>query len=529
MSLGTVAVWWLGAAWASPTQNVILGGDWGGGDLNLQDGDVLEGVFTNIDELRIPTDATVYVQRDVRLEVYANRIVVDGVLDGTGAGLAGGGLAQAGAFNGGNGQGPGRGLAGLAGPCVHGGGGGGGGHGGPGGDGSYYFANVQGQGGGGYGDPEDPALIEFGSGGGGGGSGCDQPSGGGGRGGGALILVASLIDIEGEVSADGQPGQPGQQWSGGGGGGSGGEILLDGGAIEGAGLVSARGGNGGSAVQGIWGLAGGGGGGGGGRIKIRYGVLSVDLVTSVGGGQRGQDQPGMFAAPGSNGQPGSMFTELTDPDIDDDGILVPEDNCPDVPNVDQADRDGDGYGDACDPCPDDPIDADGDGVCDSVDACPGGDDNADADGDGQADLCDCAPDDGLAMTDGVELCDEVDNDCDGLVDEPGAEGERSFFADLDGDGFGDPGTTRFGCEQPLNFIEDGSDCDDDSPLAFPGGDEVCDGLDNDCDGEVDPGCPSEDEVVREGCGCGPATGPTPAGGLLLVGLLGLARRRIGRH
>ena len=63
-----------------------------------------------------------------------------------------------------------------------------------------------------------------------------------------------------------------------------------------------------------------------------------------------------------------------------------------------------------------------------------------------------------------ELCDEQDNDCDGERDE-------GLDEDLDGDG----------------FSVCAGDCDDEEPLALPGGEEVCDGIDNDCDGETDPG------------------------------------------
>jgi MYXO-CTERM domain-containing protein len=221
-----------------------------------------------------------------------------------------------------------------------------------------------------------------------------------------------------------------------------------------------------------------------------------------------------------------VFFDLLDPDADDDGVLVPYDNCPNDPNPDQDDQDADGIGDACDACPADPLDADGDGVCDGVDVCPGFDDTLDFDGDGQADGCDCAPEDGAQTTDGVERCDGLDNNCDGVVDPPDSEGALPFHPDLDGDGFGDEQTVRLQCEAPLNFIAEAGDCDDNLPTIHPESPEVCDGVDNDCDGTVDPGCATlggeEPKKGRWSCATG---SPAGAGGAALLLLAAIARRR----
>lgn len=94
---------------------------------------------------------------------------------------------------------------------------------------------------------------------------------------------------------------------------------------------------------------------------------------------------------------GQAWAQCTDPgDVDTDGdtIMDSQDNCINVPNLDQADADGDGAGDVCDVCPDDPDDdADGDDLCGDVDNCPSKANagQADADADGVGDDCDHCP------------------------------------------------------------------------------------------------------------------------------------------
>lgn len=108
----------------------------------------------------------------------------------------------------------------------------------------------------------------------------------------------------------------------------------------------------------------------------------------------------------------NLWAYFTTLDTDTDGVLDNADNCDFMSNVDQADADGDGNGDVCDPCPSDADnDVDFDGVCGDIDNCPMqlNADQADGDGDGAGDLCDVCPADAFDDADGDMLCADVDN------------------------------------------------------------------------------------------------------------------------
>jgi hypothetical protein len=78
-------------------------------------------------------------------------------------------------------------------------------------------------------------------------------------------------------------------------------------------------------------------------------------------------------------------------------------------------------------------------------------------------------------------CDDTNNQLN-LVD--------MYYVDADGDGFGDEATGVETCAQPANTITVGGDCDDSNDQIYPGATEICDELDNDCDGNTDEGLPT---------------------------------------
>jgi len=131
-------------------------------------------------------------------------------------------------------------------------------------------------------------------------------------------------------------------------------------------------------------------------------------------------------------------------------------------------------------------------LCDGVDNdCNGLIDEAhDDDLDGWS-VCsgDCDDNDPMVHPGGMEICNAIDDDCDGGVDDlENLPGCIDYYQDGDGDGYGAIGAHRCLCEPDVvgGFVAEGvGDCDDAAADVYPGADEVCDGVDNDCDGIVD--------------------------------------------
>jgi len=120
---------------------------------------------------------------------------------------------------------------------------------------------------------------------------------------------------------------------------------------------------------------------------------------------------------------------------------------------------------------------------------------------------DCNDRDNTIYKGAPELCDGLDNNCDGQVDE-GLPYTKVWYLDADGDGFGRTSSTKQSCVQPAGFAENNTDCNDMDNTIYLGAPELCDGLDNNCDGQVDEGVPGTKTWYRDGDGDGRGTAAT---------------------
>jgi hypothetical protein len=98
----------------------------------------------------------------------------------------------------------------------------------------------------------------------------------------------------------------------------------------------------------------------------------------------------------------------------------------------------------------------------------------------------------------VEVCNQIDDDCNGEVDDDAIP--VALYPDADGDGYYGSdeyksGDSMLGCVPTAGYAAESGDCEPDDPAVNPGAEEVCNLIDDNCDGKVD-------EKVRPRCGEG---------------------------
>lgn len=94
---------------------------------------------------------------------------------------------------------------------------------------------------------------------------------------------------------------------------------------------------------------------------------------------------------------------------------------------------------------------------------------------------DCDDTDSAINPDAAEVCDGVDNNCDGNTDEGFLQ--ATYYADADNDGFGDDQSSVTDCVAPNGYVADNTDCDDtDSAINPDATDTEGNSIDENCDG-----------------------------------------------
>ncbi|MFM7727881.1 MAG: putative metal-binding motif-containing protein, partial [Flavobacteriales bacterium] len=135
-------------------------------------------------------------------------------------------------------------------------------------------------------------------------------------------------------------------------------------------------------------------------------------------------------------------------------------------------------------------------VTSPVEICNGVDDNCngqvdegfDADADGYTSCGgDCNDNNAAIRPNATETCNTIDDNCNGQID----EGVTStFYADADGDGYGNASSSVAACSAPAGYVSNSTDCNDNNSDVRPNATEICNSIDDNCNGQIDEGVTS---------------------------------------
>ncbi len=113
---------------------------------------------------------------------------------------------------------------------------------------------------------------------------------------------------------------------------------------------------------------------------------------------------------------------------------------------------------------------------------------------------DCRDNDNKVYPGAIEICDGKDNDCNGLADD--GIPQTPWYRDADNDTWGNTANIKMSCFKPTGYVNRPGDCSDRNNQIYPDAPELCDGNDNNCNGQIDEGLPGTTTWYRDGDGDG---------------------------
>ncbi|MFY8079043.1 MAG: MopE-related protein [Flavobacteriales bacterium] len=119
---------------------------------------------------------------------------------------------------------------------------------------------------------------------------------------------------------------------------------------------------------------------------------------------------------------------------------------------------------------------------------------------------DCNDSNSSIYPNALEVCNTFDDDCDGLINE--GFSFITYYADSDGDGFGNPNASLSACSPPAGYVTNNGDCNDANAQVKPGAVELCNLIDDNCNGQINEGLVFVNYYIdtdQDGFGAGAAT------------------------